>query len=415
MTPDPAHPKDIEMQPFEGVRVIDFTHVLAGPSATYQLAVLGADVIKVEPHHEPDIMRAESQSPAMAADGRGTEFICQNGNKRSLSLDLTAPDGVSVAKRLIESADVLVENYRFGVMDRYGFGYDDVSAFNPRLIYCSLTGFGHTGPKAKHPAYDVVIQAYSGLMAANGSSDSTPVRVGPAILDYGTGAYAAFAISSALFQRSRTGRGQCIDVAMSDAAMMLMSNLVMITQARGETPPPCGNSHPTKAGYSAYPTADGLLMLGAFTLKQLRRLCRAIGRDDLSDGLADATSDEVALRRDELADIFKLVLATKTADQWEAHFNAAGVPAARVRRIDEVFEHDQIQSRQVLQEADTFPETGARLRVPVAAFTYAHGGPSLTASSPKLGEHTTNILSEIGYTASDIDRLIRTGAVYASH
>jgi crotonobetainyl-CoA:carnitine CoA-transferase CaiB-like acyl-CoA transferase len=299
-------------------------------------------------------------------------------------------------------------------MERYGLGYQDIRALKPDIIYCSLTGFGHTGPKAHHPAYDVVIQAYSGLMAANGLPNQTPVRVGPAVLDYGTGAYAAFAISSALFQRSRTGTGQFIDVAMSDAALMLMSNSVMITQARGQTPAPFGNAHPKKPGYSAYSTTDGLLMLGAFTLKQLRCLLRVIGRDDLCDELASASSDELSQRHDEICEILTHALKIKTAGEWEQILNNAGVPAAKVRRIDEVINTDQIRSRNILQEAATIPESGAPLQVPVAAFHYEHGGPSLTSPSPRLGEHTIQILSELGYTSQNINEFIRTKTVYHS-
>ena len=159
MTSLPNDSSEEQLKPFDGIRVVDFTHVLAGPSATYQLAVMGADVIKIEPRHEPDMYREIGNSAELAKEGRGTEFLSQNGNKRSLSLDLSAPGGVAVARQLIETADVMVENYRFGVMERHGLGYDAVSALNPRIIYCSLTGFGHTGPKARHPAYDVVIQA----------------------------------------------------------------------------------------------------------------------------------------------------------------------------------------------------------------------------------------------------------------
>ncbi|MBL09796.1 MAG: formyl-CoA transferase [Acidiferrobacteraceae bacterium] len=403
-----------EMKPFDGIRVIDFTHVLAGPSATYQLGVLGADVIKVEFQHEPDMMRNESQSPEMAKQGRGTEFICQNGNKRSLSLDLKTDSGLAITKRLIESADVLVENYRYGVMTRYGLGYDDARALNPSVIYCSLTGFGHSGPKASHPAYDVVIQAYSGLMAANGSAENekSPVRVGPAILDYGTGAYAAFAISSALFQRSRTGLGQFIDVSMSDAALMLMSNSVMVTQCRDQAPPPYGNMHPVKVGYSAYSTAKGFLMLGAFTFKQLRNLCRTIGLERLADSLSEVNNESLIARYDELVKNIQEALAKKTADEWEIILNEAGVPAARVRRIDETLNSDQVKSRQVLKEFDEIPETGKPLSVPVAAFQYQHGGPSVTRQSPRLGEHTLEILIEMGYTSSEIENFVSSGAIY---
>ena len=183
--------------PLNGIRVFDLTRVLAGPSCTQILGDLGADVIKIEPLHEPDMYREIGNSAELAKEGRGTEFLSQNGNKRSLSLDLSAPDGVAVARQLIETADVMVENYRFGVMERHGLGYDAVSALNPRISYCSLTGFGHTGPKARHPAYAVVIQAYRGLMAANGTPDRAPARVGPAVPEYGPGAHAAPATPSA--------------------------------------------------------------------------------------------------------------------------------------------------------------------------------------------------------------------------
>ena len=301
-------------------------------------------------------------------------------------------------------------------MTRYGLGYDDARALNPSVIYCSLTGFGHSGPKASHPAYDVVIQAYSGLMEANVpvENGTSPVRVGPAILDYGTGAYAAFAISSALFQRSRTGLGQFIDVSMSDAAVLLMSNSVMATQCYDQTPTPSGNMHPIKVGYSAYLTAKGSLMLGAFTFKQLRNLCRTIGLEKLADSLSDVNNEELIARYDELVEKIQEALAKKSADEWEIILNKAGIPAARVRRIDEALNSDQIKSRKVLKEFDKIPETGKPLSVPVAAFNYQHGGPSLTRQSPRLGEHTLEILIEMGYTSSEIENFISSGAIYYS-
>ena len=193
------------MQPFEGIRVIDMTHVFAGPFCTYQLAVLGADVIKVEPPGDPDMTREEGVVPELNARGMGTAYLAQNGGKRAIAVDIKTAEGIEILKKLAASADVLVENYKGGTLEALGLGYDALAAINPQLIYCSMTGFGRTGPKGSDRGYDVVIQAFSGVMAANGEANAPPVRVGPPMVDYGTGAQAALAVSSALFQRSRGG------------------------------------------------------------------------------------------------------------------------------------------------------------------------------------------------------------------
>lgn len=399
------------MQPFEGIRVLDFTHVLAGPFCTYQLGVMGADVIKIEAPHKPDMMRIEGHCPPLEAEGRGSEFISQNGNKRSLCLDLGAPEGLAIARKLTETADIIVENYRCGVIDGYGLGYEAAAEIKPDIIYCSLTGYGHTGPKATHTAYDPVIQAFSGLMAANGTPDNHPVRVGPPLIDYGTGAQAAFAIASALFQRSRTGRGQRIDVAMLDAALMMMSTNAMNSQLMDRTPPPMGNTNPQRAAYSAYGTADGLIFLGAFTLKQAQTLWRALGRDDIADGLEGRDLAFMFGQAREHAAILRDIMKTRPAQDWEDMINEAGVPAARVRRVDEALREPQVASRGVLRENESMPGDGARLKTPAAAFGFLHDGPKLHSPAPRLGEHTTSILQEIGYDADRIAALNREGVV----
>jgi len=399
------------MQAFHGVRVIDFTHVLAGPFCTYQLAVQGADVIKIEPPHEPDMMRQEGHSDLLASEGRGTQFVCQNGNKRSLSLDLNKTEGQQIIRKLIATADVLVENYRGGVLDRFDLSYEAVSELNPQIIYCSMTGFGRTGPKAEHPAYDNVIQAFSGLMAATGTPDEHPVRVGPAVLDYGTGAQAAFAIASALYQRTQTKTGQRIDVSMADAALMLMSTHVMDAQVLGTSAPPYGNQNPDRAAYSLYETRDGKLMLGAFTIKQTQRLWRALGREDMASEINGFNRRQFAKSTARHAKELENILLLENADHWEQLFNAAGVPAARLRRIDEAIEHPQIHSRNVLQASDSIPEDGRPLRSPVAAFGYQHDGPRLHSASPRIGEHSVDILRELGYQDEQITTLDENGVI----
>jgi len=401
------------MKAFEGIRVLDLTHVLAGPFCTYQLGVMGADVIKIEPPSMPDFMREEGTSPAMAAEGRNTNFICQNGNKRSLCLDLSTERGAEIALKLAETTDVLVENYRFGAMARHGLGYEDVCKVNPKIIYCSMTGYGHTGPKAAEPAYDFVIQAFSGLMAATGTPETNPIRVGPAVLDYGTGAQAAFAIAAALFQRTHTGEGQKIDVAMADAALMLMSTHVMDAQTLTQSEPPFGNINPTKAGYSLYETSNGLLATGAATEAQYCRMWRTIGRDDIADQLEGLSRKDLIPLTEKHKQLLDEIFATADADHWDELLNGAGVPAARVRRVDEVIDHPQIRSRGVLQEGAVVPETAQKLRVPVAAFGYAHGGPEHHSPAPRLGEHSREILAEAGISAREIDALHRDGVIHA--
>ena len=402
------------MQPFEGIRVLDFTHVLAGPFCTYQLAVMGADVIKIEAPHKPDMMRIEGHCPPLEAEGRGSEFVSQNGNKRSLCLDLGTPDGLAIAQKLIETADIIVENYCCGVIDGFGLDYDAAAAIKPDIIYCSLTGFGHTGPKAKHPAYDPVIQAFSGLMAANGTPENHPIRVGPPLIDYGTGAQAAFAIASALFQRTRTGRGQRIDVAMLDAALMMMSTNVMNSQLMERSPPPLGNSNPQRAAYSAYETADGLIFLGAFTIEQARKLWRALERDDLADELEGRDLAFMFTQADAHAAALRDIMKTRPAQEWEDLINKAGVPAARVRRVDEALREPQVASRGVLRDNEDVPGNDRRLKVPAAAFGYMHDGPKLHSPAPRLGEHTAAILGEIGYDADRIAALSKKGVILGS-
>lgn len=399
------------MRPFEGIKVLDLTHVLAGPFSTYQLAVLGADVIKIEPPSRPDMTRDEGVIPALSEDYIGTYYLAQSAGKRSLTLDLKSEAGREILRKLVKDADVLVENYRSGKMAELGLGYDDLAAINPLLIYCSMTGFGQTGPKAQHPAYDVVIQAYSGLMVANGESNSPPVRVGPPVVDYGTGAQSALAISAALFQRGQTGKGQRIDVAMLDAALMLMSSPVTDTLSVGAPPAAHGNAHPYYAGYSAYDTQDGMLMIGAYTTRQVANLFRAIGEREVAAEVDAMSRDEIKASRDRFAEILTRVLGTRSAQDWEDIINAGGVPAARVRSLEETLAEEQVASRGVLQEYGELAGAGEPKRLPVAAFSYAHGGPKVDRPPPRMGEHTDEVLAELGMDDGEISTLRAAGVI----
>ena len=396
------------MQPFHSIRVIDFTHVIAGPFCTYQLAVLGADVIKIESPREPDMVRQDGACVEQNARGMGSMFSAQNANKRSLALDLKSDRGRDIARDLIRGADVVVENYRSGAMASLSLGYRDAQALNPGLIYCSLTGFGQTGPKARHTAYDNVIQAFSGLMASTGDTDTAPVRVGPPVLDYGTGTQAAYAIAAALFQRTQTNEGQYIDIAMLDSALMLMSANITHYHTAGELLPPSGNDSPSKPGYSCHPTADGLLMIGAYTTRQHADMWRVLGDEQRARVMDTTTLTDMSQRYDEDIQALRAILKADTADHWETQLNIAKVPASRVRKLDETLAHAQIASRSVLQES---PDTDGSPPLPVAAFCYHSGGPAVHSPPPLHGEHTRAILAELGYNDEELDALQVSGVV----
>ena len=399
------------MQAFEGFRVLDLTHVLAGPFCTYQLGVLGAEVIKIEPPDEPDMVRDMGASPALNATGMGLHFLTQAANKKAITLNLRTETGRDILLKLAVSADVIVENYRAGAMEDLGLGFERLAAINPRLIYCSMTGFGHTGPKRGHTAFDNVIQAFSGLMAGTGTPETAPVRVGAPVLDYGTGAQAAFAIAAALTRRERTGKGQRIDVAMLDAAMVLMAANVVTTQALGQAPAPSGNSNPANHAYGCHQTADGLLMTGVHTTRQHTRLWRTLERDDIADQLENLSPADICARAEQDAPILKQVLGTRSAQEWERLLNNAGVPAARVRTLDETLACGQFEGRAILQECGEFPELGMSLKTPVAAFCTDEDGPRLKSPPPKLGEHNEAVLQELGFSREEIMDLRAQGVI----
>ena len=380
------------MRPFEGIRVIDVTHVLAGPFATYQLAVLGADVIKVEHPDEPDQSRGNGTDKALNRRNMGTSFLTQASNKRAITLDLKQPADRDILKQLAATADIFVENYRPGAFEALGLGYEALAAINPRLIYASFSAFGQHGPRGPQTAYDHVIQATSGIMAMTGTPDVHPVKFGSPAIDYATGMSGAFALSSALFQRERTGRGQRIDMAMLDVAMILMSSHLTGYLRNGVHPKPHGNAH-AHATNSAYQTKDGLLMLGASNLRQQRRLWTVLGRPDM----IKRTNDERDQDHDREAALLAEILATRTADEWEEFLQARHVPAARVRSMGEAIADPHLATRGVIHRHESAPGMDGGFSVPVAPFTFAQGGPRIDAPPPLLGQHNEEIRTELGF------------------
>jgi len=377
-------------RPFEGIRVIDVTHVLAGPFAAYQLAVLGADVIKVEHPDDPDQSRGAGTDKELNRRNMGTAFLTQGSNKRSITLDLKQEKDRELLKKLVATADVFVENYRPGAFEALGLGYEALAAINPRLIYASFSAFGQSGPRGRQTAYDHVIQATSGIMAMTGTPEAHPVKFGSPAVDYATGMTGAFALSAALFQRERTGKGQRIDMAMLDVALILASSHLTGYLRNGVHPKPNGNRNP-HATNSAYATKDGLVMLGASNLRQQRRLWTLLERPDM----IKKTNEERDADREREAAVLTEIMMSHSAGEWEEFLQARHVPAARVRTMGEALADPQLASRGIIHRHDGATGVVGAFGVPLAAFTFAHGGPQIDSPPPALGQHNDEILNKL--------------------
>ena len=396
-------------QPLEGITVLDATQVLAGPFCTHLLRLLGARIIKVEKPGEGDVLRHYTRDSQFAQ--KAPPFIGLNGGKESVALNLKHPQGIEVVRRLAAHADVLVENFRPGVMARLGLGYERLKELNERLIYCSVTGFGQTGPLRDNPAYDHVVQAVCGLMSVTGEPGSGPTKVGFPIVDTFTGYCAAFGILAALQQRERTGRGQQVDVAMLDSALVLMISMVSPYLTTGKEPQKTGNR-----GYNRSPTADTFdtkdrpISLGANTQRQFEPLCRVIERSDLIGDPRFATAELREQHGEELRPEIQAALSRRPAAEWEALLNKAGVPAGIVRTIPEVLAEPHLQTRGLVLPMSPAAD-GARYYSLDLGIRLEHRGEVSMTPPPATGEHTLAVLREFGYSQQDIDDLARDGVI----
>ena len=385
------------MRPFEGIKVLDLTHVLAGPFAAYQLGVLGADVIKIENPEECDQSRHTGPDRELNRRNMGTNYLAQNSNKRSLALNLKSEKGREVLRRLAARADVLVENFRGEALVQLGLGAKDLHAINPRLIYCSITGFGQGGPRGNQTAYDHAIQAASGILAVTGTPEGEAVKSGAPAVDYATGMLAAFAIASALFQRERTGEGQTIDLSMLDTALLLQSSHITNFMVTGKAPKRRGNKH-NYPSQNLYQTKDGQIMLAAGNNREHTRLFQALGRPELGN----RDYEQRAASYDEEADILSKIMLKKTAQEWEDYLQARHVPALKVRGLADALQDQQLSTRKVLHRHAQVPGLDAPLTVPMSAFTFEHDGPGIETPPPRLGEHNDEILESLGYDKAAI-------------
>ena len=395
-------------RPFAGVRILDFTRYVAGPFGTYQLALLGADVIKIEPKAGDD-MRHSQLSKEWAAKGLGPSFMGINSNKRSLTLDLQKPQAVAVVKRLVETADIVWENFRPGIMERFGLGYEVLKGINPRVIYCAVSGFGQNGPERGTAAFDGKLQAMSGIMSITGHEDKGPTRAGFALCDTIGAMTAAFAVSSALYQRTVTGEGQFVDVAMLDAALSFISGQVAEYTITGHIHRQFGNLSSTgKVTGNRFKAGEGDLMLAVMTERQFANLMKGLGREDaLTDPrFADWPSrskNEPALRA-----IIEDALVSDSAKNWEQRLTEMDVPCAGIWAISEIVHHPQLAHRDVMQKIQS--EEG-ELTLVGSGFRLAHGGGGIDRPPPKIGEHNAEILAEAGYGEAEIAAFREEGVV----
>jgi crotonobetainyl-CoA:carnitine CoA-transferase CaiB-like acyl-CoA transferase len=380
--------------PLRGVCILDLTTVLAGPYCTYQLALLGAEVIKLERPGQGDWARSGTRVAGIP--DLSTQFVAQNAGKQSIVLDLQTDQGRAIALELIARADVVVENFSAGVADRLGIGYEAARAQRADIVYCAISGYGQDGPMARRPAYDHVIQAASGITLLTGTPESVPNRIGPPLFDYLAGMYGAFSVVAALRERDRTGLPQMIDVAMLDAAIVAMASTVSMLRNGGVEPQANGNTAASGSPASGiFETRDGLLSIAANQDAQVRRLCEVLGFPDLLQEDAFCTSD-LRLRN---AGAFRAHLATglsrRTAAEWEEAFAQAHVPASKVRSVGEILAHPHIRQREVERQV-TDPVTGQALAVPSIGFKWNGRSIGPKGGPPRLGQHTAAILAQFG-------------------
>jgi crotonobetainyl-CoA:carnitine CoA-transferase CaiB-like acyl-CoA transferase len=402
--------------PLAGVRVADLSRVLAGPYATMLLADMGAEVVKVEqpgrgddtrawgpPYAEPAEQHREDHSPGEAA-----YFLSVNRNKRSLAVDLKDPDGLAAVQELCATSDVVIQNFRPGVIERLGLGYEEISERNPAVVYCSVSGFGPEHEPASRPGFDIVVQAESGLMAATGPADGPASKVGVALTDVLTGLNAAVGILGALMRARASGRGENITVSLINSTLSSLVNLAQQALVTGAEPARVGNAHTTIVPYQVFPTADAEIVVAAGNDALYQRLCQALGRPDLGSDPRYATNPERVAHRGELVGELSATLRERPAEHWMGVLVEAGVPAGRVRGVLDALRTADAKGDDVLRTVE-HPTAGPLEQVR-AGFRMEHT-PVPMAAPPLLGQHSAQVLAELGLAPERVRALLESGAV----
>ncbi|WP_280189453.1 CaiB/BaiF CoA transferase family protein [Delftia sp. PS-11] len=403
-----------------GIKVLDLSRVLAGPWCTQLLADLGADVVKVERpvagddtrHWGPPFLQRDDGSSSQEA----SYFTACNRNKRSVTIDISTPDGQQLIRQMAMQADVLVENFKVGGLAQYGLDYDSLRAVNPRLIYCSVTGFGQSGPYAERAGYDLMVQAMCGLMSITGHADDAPgggpLKVGVAVIDVFTGLYASNAILAALHARQSSGRGQHIDMALLDVGMAVLANQAAGYLATGESPGRAGNIHPSLAPYQDFPTADGNVLLAIGNDGQFARFCAAIGEPGWAQDERFATNTARVHNRQALLQRMQPVMKTRSTAEWIALLQDKAVPCGPINTIAQAFDDPQVRARGIRVELPRQTQDGISHVAGVASPLRLSETPAVLRSAPPaLGQHTDEVLAEIGMSPLSIESLRARGVI----
>ncbi|MAN98024.1 CoA transferase [uncultured Roseovarius sp.] len=395
--------------PLAGMKVIELAHIMAGPVCGLMLADMGADVIKVE---KPDGDDSRRFVPP-AIEGESAAYMMMNRNKRGLALNLKDPEAVQVLHRLLKEADVVIENYRMGTMERLGLGYDDLRAINPRLIYCEISGFGRTGPYAERGGFDLIAQGMSGLMSITGEGPGRPpVKTGAPVSDITAGIVAAMGVSAAYARMLQTGQGQKVDTSLFEAAITQTYWQSAIAFATGVAPGPMGSAHPLNGPYQAFQTADGWINVGAANQRNWLRFLDVIGAPELNDDPRFASNHDRMQHLKDLEEILNDHLRHETSEVWLARMERAGLPAGPVLDILQMQADPQAHARDMIVEVD-HPVAGAvkTLGHPVK---FSETPASIRSAAPLLGQHSREVLREAGYDAGQIEAMIASGAVIAA-
>lgn len=391
------------MKLLENIRVIDMTNVLSGPFCTLHLAQLGAEVIKIEVPDGGDLARRLGNVPALNKDLMGTSFLAQNANKKSVTLNLKTDEGKEIFRKLLETSDVLVENFRPGVMKRLGFPWEEMEKINPRLVYCAISGFGQTGPDAFKPAYDQIIQGLSGAMDVNGDERLHPLRAGFPVCDTVGGLNAAFAIMAALYHRERTGEGQAIDIALLDSIMPLMGWVAANLLIGGKAPIPMGNDNFTAAPSGAFRTKDGYINIAANQQRQWEDLTDLVGLPELKTDPRFQERDTRKANRKELTPILEEKLTQNTTEHWVEIFNAKAIPSGDILNLEKALTSDQIRHRETIVKVKE-PKIG-EIQIFNLSAKFSKTPGSIDAAPPRLSAHTEEILTQLGYSKEDLQTL----------
>lgn len=384
--------------PLKDIRVIDLSRVLAGPFCTQILGDLGADIIKIERPGVGDETRYWGPPFQKDKDGNDTTesayFLCANRNKRSLSIDITKPEGQEIVHKLLEDADVLIQNFKTGGLDKYGLGYEQVSKRHPHIIYSAITGFGQTGPLAQEPGYDFIVQALGGLMAATGTPDEQPMKVGVALSDVITGLFSAIGILSALRARDTTGKGQLVDAALLDCTVASMVNLAQYYLTSGNVAPRLGNAHSTIVPYQAFETSDGHIIIAIGNDGQFARFCAITGNDDWATDPRFARNSARVTHREELVPMIIGLMKTKSTAEWHALFLEHDIPGGPINDMKQVFEMEQLGHRDMKIE---MPHTASGQDVTLVGspLKLSETPASYRYAPPALGEHNEDILKTL--------------------